>query len=135
MNKKIITLIVTALIAGGIGFYGGTQYGKGPVATQNTFQRGIRTGSPFGNGMRAGGNALSGEILSRDEKSVTVKMRDGSSKFVFFSTSTQVMKSAEGSSSDLTMGEQITVIGTANSDGSVTAQSIQIRPEQSGLPR
>lgn len=131
MNKKVIPIIITAIVAGGIAFYGGMQYGKGSATPgADMFQRGNRTGLRAGGGMRDGGGFIGGEILTKDDKSITVKMRDGSSKFVFFSTSTQVLKSSGGTPSDLTVGEQVTANGTVNADGSVVAQSIQIRPTQ-----
>lgn len=39
------------------------------------------------------------------------------------------MKSASGSAADVAVGSSIVVTGSKNSDGSVTAQSIQIRPD------
>jgi len=38
------------------------------------------------------------------------------------------MKAAQGSMSDLSIGENVTVTGVTNSDGSITAQSVQVRP-------
>lgn len=57
-------------------------------------------------------------------------MPDGSSKIVFISESTAINKSTAGTKADLTTGEQITVFGTQNQDGSVTARNISI----GGLP-
>ena len=74
------------------------------------------------------GNFAGGEIISKDATSITVKLQDGSSKIVFVSSSTPVLTSVQGNLNDLNVGDNITVIGTQNSDGSITSQSIQIRP-------
>jgi hypothetical protein len=37
-----------------------------------------------------------------------------------------------GAISDLTIGTQVSVTGTANGDGSITAKSVQIKPNISG---
>jgi hypothetical protein len=66
------------------------------------------------------------EIISQDDSSIIVKTQDGSTKIAILSEQTVVNKSSEGSKSDLTIGEQITVFGSENSDGVVTAQNILI---------
>lgn len=81
--------------------------------------------------MRGGAGApgfrpIVGQILSQDSTSITVKLPDGSSKIVMFSDTTPINKTALGSKTDLTTGTGVRIIGTTNSDGSVTAQDIQL---------
>ena len=79
--------------------------------------------------MRGGANSgmAVGETIAKDDKSITLKLRDGGSKIVFYSASTQWQKMAEASQYDFAVGKQVIASGTANSDGSVTAQMIQLR--------
>jgi hypothetical protein len=53
---------------------------------------------------------------------------DGSTKIVLLSDTTTVNKATTGTLSDLTKGQQVAVFGQENSDGSVTAQTVQINP-------
>lgn len=133
--KKILPIIITVIIAGGAGFYGGMKYGQSAgssAANPRNFEVNGQQPGGSGAGRRGGigqnGGFVGGEIIAKDDKSITVKLQNGSSKIVFLSNSTPVMKSVQGSSSDLSIGEQVTVTGSANSDGSITAQSVQIRP-------
>ncbi len=71
---------------------------------------------------------INGEIIKKDDKSITVKANDNSSKIIYFSASTTISKFAEGSKNDLQIGDNIMANGTSNSDGSVVAQMIQMRP-------
>ena len=130
MNKTLIGAVVAIVVVGGISFYGGMAYQSSQTPAAGA--RGQFTGGmgQFAGrtGMRSGGGFTSGQIISADATGVTVQMQDGSTKIVLFGGSTQVMKSTAGSTSDLTVGKDVVVTGTSNSDGSVTAQSIQIRP-------
>ena len=64
---------------------------------------------------------------------MTVKLQDGGSKIVILTDSTAINKSAEGSREDLKIGGKVGVFGTENSDGSVTAQNIQLDPTRGGM--
>jgi hypothetical protein len=120
-NNLIITIIIAALV-GALGFYGGTQYQKNA-----NFAGGIngqRRG--FGGGQNAQNRPVRGQIVSQDDKSITVKMQDGSSKIVNVSDQTLINKASTGTKTDLKSGETVMVFGTTNSDGSVTAQSVSL---------
>ena len=152
MNKLIAIVIVTAVVVGGGAFFGGMKYAESkspqgrvsqadfqnlqnlsPEERQQRLQElGANAGAGFrggaGGGQRGGGGLTAGEIIAKDDKSITVKLSDGGSKIVFLSDSTTISKMTDGTKSDLEIGKQVTVNGSANSDGSVTAQSIQLRP-------
>lgn len=137
MNKTI-TIIIGLIVVGSGAFYGGMKYNQSQTDAASALRQASREqgGGTFGvggrgaRGVNGAGGFASGEVLSKDDKSITIKLRDGGSKIVFFSSSTEVTKSASGALSDVTVGEQVNAVGTANSDGSVTAQSVQIRPAQ-----
>lgn len=129
-NNLIITAIIVALLAGGIGFFGGTWYqsGKAGTGTNGDF-RGSRGGNTQNRTARFGaGGRVAGEILSLDDKSMTVKLQDGSSKIVLLSSTTMYNKASDGSKSDLKKGDRVAAFGTDNSDGSVTATNVQLNP-------
>jgi hypothetical protein len=138
-DMKPVLPIILILVGLGVGFGGGYFFRnyqltkmRGNFAAggaNGTFQRfngavGARgTGQ---NGMMRGGT--SGSILSMDDKSITVKMPDGSTKIVFLSDTTKYSNTAVSTRNDLKTGENVAVFGTPNSDGSVTATSIQLNP-------
>lgn len=134
MNKKTKTiagLVVGALILSGGSFYAGTAYARanragGAAAFRNGAAAG-GIGNRAGGAARSFGGAVTGEVVSLDSTSMTIKMRDGGSRIVFYGTSTPVMKSLAGSITDLVPGTQVSAAGEANADGSVNARTIQIR--------
>jgi hypothetical protein len=136
MNKKIIAGVVALIIAGGL-FYGGVKYGQaqtsgGMTRGQLMMGQGAAAGFNRMGGMnRQGGmmrmNFVAGEIISKDATSITIKLPDGGSKIVFLSASTTISKSVNGTIADLEVGKTVTVDGKTNTDGSVTAQGVQLR--------
>jgi hypothetical protein len=141
INKKIVLGVAVCLVLVVLSFSGGMIYGKGNVSKSDTnrqgqfAQRGFdqyggeRTGNQgMMRGGVNGGGFVSGEVLSIDDKSMTVKLPNGGSKIVFFSPSTKVEKTVDGTTADIVIGKQVMVTGTASADGSVSATSIQLRP-------
>ena len=152
-NKKISLAVLGIIVLIGV-FYGGIAYGKNQSSTGGVNGFGVnmqnRTGqSGMGNrnNRMNGGGFTTGEIISKDDKSITVKITNGDrnspdingstttntnatgSKIIFLSTNTEVAKTVSGNVNDLTTGTQVLVSGTSNPDGSITAKSIQIRPQ------
>jgi hypothetical protein len=129
--KKTILFLVILIIIGGGSFWGGIQYEKNKISSQKpSFQNlSSEQRQQFAQRAgRAGANFLSGEVINKDEKSLTLKLPDGSTKIVFFSGSTQISKAIEGKIDDIEIGKQIMVSGDQNSDGSYTAKTIQLSP-------
>ncbi|MGL5830857.1 MAG: hypothetical protein ACRCZE_01785 [Candidatus Altimarinota bacterium] len=133
--KKFLPIVITAVLVGGAAFYGGMSYSQS--LQTNTFQgqgniQGMN-GGQMGRGMMPGGgrtsmagNMVNGEIMSIDEQGITIKIPDGGSKIVLYGSDLAVNKQVELSKQDLVVGESVVINGTTNTDGSVTAKSIQI---------
>lgn len=134
-NVKLIAVVLIIVALGG-GFFAGMKYqqSKSPAVRFGNFQ-GARNGNFGQRGTTAGFRPLNGDIISMDDKSITVKLQDGSSKIVLLSDTTAFSKSTNGSKSDLKTGEKVAVFGTENSDGSVTARSVQLNPQAGGFGR
>ncbi len=140
INSVIIVAIILILVAAGGGFYAGMQYQK----SQNPL------GGQFGNRSFAGGNGgqfftgrgangaaggqrftpVRGQIISLGNNTLTVKQQDGSTKLVVLGSSTTYVNTQKASLSDIKQGDTVMVVGSANSDGSITANDIQINPQQ-----
>lgn len=134
--------VLVAAIAGLGAFYGGMAFAKTKAGALGRrggdIQSARGAGLPGGAGfVRRGGDGgfASGEILAKDSASITVKLRDGGTKIVFFSDATEIGKFTSGAAADLEVGKAVTVVGKANADGSIAAQTIQLRPEESSGQR
>jgi len=155
-SKKLITTIAVVVIVGAGAFFGGTVYEKDKLSSQGMLQsaaqsanggqrgQGGQGGGPGGarmmgqggpGGNNGAGDFAAGQIISKDDKSITIKTRNGGSQIVYFSDSTSIGKSTEGSSADLSNGEQVTANGKNNTDGSLAASNIQIRPADQQAPQ
>ncbi len=131
-KKSIKPIVITALVAlvvAGISFFGGMKYqqSKIPALGSGRFAFNGQRGLGMGGGNR-GFRPLSGQVIAIDDKSMTVKTQDGSTKIILLSESTTYSKSNSGTKSDLASGKTVAVFGTENSDGSLTAQNVQLNP-------
>lgn len=135
-SSLILVVVLVALIFAGAGFVGGMQYQR----TQNgrggnfmMFGRNFDGNNQNGNNVHRfnqnGTRAVRGEIISVDDKGITVKQTNGSSRIVFFSDTTKIEQSTAAAKTDLTNGKQVMIFGTTNSDGSVTAQDVLVNPQ------
>lgn len=138
-KQQLIGGIATVVVLCGVSFWGGTMYAK--VGSPGRGQFAAQAGQGrFGSGNRLAGNGGAfGSVVSKDANSITIKLMGGpnatnagqngsGSRIVLFDSKTQVGEFTIGSTSDLQVGQSVSVNGTANADGSITAQMIQIRP-------
>ncbi len=123
MNKKLLIIFIVVIVVGAGAFYGGMKYQESKTP-QRPQMLGVNADG-FRN--RAGANLINGEIITKDNESITIKLQDGSSKIIFYSGTTEVSKSVSGASADLEVGKTVSINGKANSDGSLTAETIQLR--------
>ncbi|MFH1207771.1 MAG: hypothetical protein V1668_04160 [Patescibacteria group bacterium] len=164
MKKQLLVTLVIAIIVTAGAFFGGMTFQKsrdslsgltGQELTAKMNSLGLSSGgfggglvvngmgtSPNGNfpggtsGSRqfGGGGMISGEIVSMDSQSITVKQQDNSTKVVYYSSSTAITKSATATAGDLTVGVTVRATGTANTDNSITAQILQVNPAETVTP-
>lgn len=128
-------MIIGGLVVAAVFFAVGLTYGKKQVSASGpsgraAFQGGQVGGAGAARGARggAGGGFVTGKILSKDAESLTVSLMAGGSKIVFLGASTPITKTVSGSGNDLTVGANVVVTGQANTDGSLTARLIELRP-------
>lgn len=135
MKNNILIIVILVIIIGVGGFFAGMKYQQSKQPSRADFQTRMemRQGIP-GNRQHEGSEAVRGEIIDKDEESIIVKLPDDSSKIVLISENTTINKATEGSVNDLKNGEQVMVFGKGNSDGSVSAQNIQLNPGFSRSP-
>jgi hypothetical protein len=138
-SNQIIATLVLLVVVGAAAFFGGVKFQQLRTVSQFGQRTGLNTqgmmGRNAGNatgqanrGQAAGFRQTTGEIISIDDKSMTVKLTDGSSKIVLFSDTTTVNQATAATKTDLKVGTKVAVMGDQNTDGSVTGRNIEINP-------
>jgi hypothetical protein len=125
MKKYLVHIVwlVIAIVALGGGFFWGKASG---VASRAAGFAGAYSSST--RRTAAGGGLVTGQIATLGSSSITLQLANGNSEVVFYSTSTSVSEPTTVLANTLKVGTTIMVGGTSNSDGSLTAQTIQVRP-------
>jgi hypothetical protein len=145
---QIVIGVVVALALAGGGFAAGMTVGRGSGAEASA------SASPSGAGGRGagitgragqggaagasgafGGQAMTGRILSVNDGSITIEVRQGgaqgasptvTSQIVLVGSSTRIVKTVESDIklSDLKANDQVTIVGTTDASGNVAATAI-----------
>lgn len=130
MKKHYLTIGIAIICAVVFFFIGRATVSSSPsgAGTFSSSTRGAFAGRGGAGG--AGGAALglvAGQIVSVSNGVITVSLANGNSENVYFSSSTPIIEPQPAPASALKPGTTVMIGGTTNSDGSVTAQTIQLR--------
>lgn len=123
MKNSMVIMVIVAIVFAGVGFFGGMKYKQFQRGT-NSFQQQFR--QKFGNNA----NSVRGQVIRNNNGNLTIKLQDGSTKIVIVPSSATIYKTDNASISDLKNNEEVLVFGTENSDGSITAQNVQLNPRE-----
>lgn len=100
-----------------------------PNATTTTSPPAATTSSPAGGASTPGqGRGVFGDLASINGDTLVVTTPQGQTT-VNIGSSTVIEKTVAGSVSDLKDGDAVTVIGTADANGNITASSVSVRPQ------
>lgn len=144
MTKKTwILAIIAVVVVGGGSFWGGMTYAQNSQASSAS-SRFAASGSFAGRSgaggfAGAGGGATAGTVVQVGTGSFTVQLPYSTSttattgtKLVLVNSVTQVDELESVPVSNIQVGQSVTVTGTSNSDGSVTASTVMVRPSATG---
>ncbi|HUW11907.1 MAG TPA: DUF5666 domain-containing protein [Anaerolineae bacterium] len=148
MNKGLLSalIIIGVLILLAGSFYGGmvfgeqraqadlpeafrermAQFGQGEPAAPGAVEGQLGQGG-FGR-LGGQGGGLFGQIEEINGDTIVVTGFDGQQTVVQITDTTLIEKYASVTASELAPGEQVTVSGSENEDGSITARSVQVAP-------
>jgi hypothetical protein len=141
MSKKMwVWAVIIAILVAGAAFWGGMTYAQSQ-RTSTAASRFGAAGTAFagrgGAGFAAGGagGGTVGTVIQVGNGTFTVQLPSSTSttattgtKLVLFDDATQVQELETVPTSNIQVGQTVTVTGSANSDGSITATSVMVRP-------
>ncbi len=151
MNTRVVIACLAVLVGLAAGFYGGYSFGQAHASTRSGSGAAL-AGAGGGNAVGGGGTlaglrscpsprpsgrsvsnrnrgAVTGTISLLTPSGFTVdNSRCGTQTKVTFAPSVTVVKTVTGSTSDLANNDNVIVIGSRESDGSIQATTIEITP-------
>jgi len=142
MNRTIwiILVAVVLVLVVGASFYWGTLYGKSQVQTAVPAMPDLAPGAMPGampgaggqGGATGGANAPAGMTFGQIEsiKGDTLMLTDANNREirVQVTDTTLIERNASVTVSELEVGETVTISGSQNDDGSISARSVQVNP-------
>lgn len=140
-NSIILYIIIATLIGGAGGFLAGIKFQEQQRSTMsarigtNMMQPGTFRGQNVDKDVQVGrvgmmNRPIFGTVTSNDDNSITISLEDGSSKIIMLSDETSYTTSQTASKSDLKSQVKVSVVGKENNDGSLTATSIMLNPQE-----
>jgi hypothetical protein len=158
VNTRVVIACLAVLVGVAAGFYGGYSFGQAHASSRSGTGVAALTGAGGGTGAGAAGTfaglrgcpsprpsgARSLGNRNRGTATGTITLltpsgfsvdntRCGTQTRVTFGSSVTVVKTVTGSTSDLANNDNVVVIGTRESDGSIQATTIEITPAGTGL--
>lgn len=118
-EKKTLVIAAIIIIGAAAVFYAGAKYEKHKLSAL-----GLLTSKSAAK-KAAAGNSLKGIVTAIDAKSVTIKMTDGTTKNVPFTSSMTFGKNGTDSASVITVGEAVVIAGENNPDGTFAASNVR----------
>jgi len=132
MKQATVISLILMICSASAGFFGGMKYSdyqrmQGRGAANRQFPNGANNQMTGRNW--SAGRPIIGDVLNKDETSITVKNQDGGSTLIMLTNATTYSKTIEVTVEDVSVGSKVGIFGTTNSDKSITAQNIQLNPQ------
>jgi len=118
-EKKTLLIVAIAVVGALVFFYAGAKYEKhklgalGLLVNKSTSKKTTAV------------NSIKGTVTAKDDKSVTLKMADGSTKTIAFSANMTFGKTGTGTASEIFIGELVVIAGENNADGTFIPTNIR----------
>jgi hypothetical protein len=118
-NKKTLIFVAVLLLVAGSAFYVGAKYEKNKL-----FKLGLLNDCKS----IAAGKIIEiyGEIVTKNDNTMTIKANDGSIQDIFFTPATRMSKKNKNRIVDLAVGQSVMVKGERDDRGVFSAQVIQL---------